>query len=192
MVRQIGSTPKRPRCSSMNAVTSFGPRRGRVGGRRLAPRGRAGPTGAGLLPPPHRTVRAVLPHTAHRRSSPAALRPSPPDLWPGGDGGSVEIDQPHAAGRGDELSPAVTASALVALSHEQREAFGRVAVDLGELDRGVSVAKVLREAAQEDVDLPDDLLDRTQQPAAVRQFTDPVAGLLHLLACRPAGKERDV
>ena len=31
------------------------------------------PDWPGLLPPPHRTVRAVFPHTAHRRSSPLAF-----------------------------------------------------------------------------------------------------------------------
>src|SRR6266487_1658291 len=31
------------------------------------------PTGSGFLPPPPRTVRAVLPHTAHRRPSPSAF-----------------------------------------------------------------------------------------------------------------------
>src|SRR6266498_6100067 len=31
------------------------------------------PTGSGFLPPPPRTVRAVLPHTAHRRPSPPAF-----------------------------------------------------------------------------------------------------------------------
>ncbi len=44
---------------------------GRVGGRR--PRRAAWPTGAGFLPPPPRTVHAVLSHTAHRRSSPPAF-----------------------------------------------------------------------------------------------------------------------
>ena len=43
----------------------------RVGGRR--PRRAAWPTGAGFLPPPPRTVHAVLSHTAHRRSSPPAF-----------------------------------------------------------------------------------------------------------------------
>src|SRR5437899_1039645 len=31
------------------------------------------PTGSGFLPPPRRTVHAVLPHTAHRRPLPAAF-----------------------------------------------------------------------------------------------------------------------
>jgi hypothetical protein len=34
----------------------------------------AWPTGRGCLPPPHRTVRAVLPHTALRHRSPAGIR----------------------------------------------------------------------------------------------------------------------
>src|SRR3954468_19801668 len=44
---------------------------GRVGERRLASRGVAD---CRWFPPaPHRTVHAVLPHTAHRRSSPSAF-----------------------------------------------------------------------------------------------------------------------
>ncbi len=44
---------------------------------------RAGPTGLDCLPPPPRTVQAVLSHTAHRHRSPAGIRspdprPSPP------------------------------------------------------------------------------------------------------------------
>ena len=31
------------------------------------------PDWLGFLPPPHRTVQAVFPHTAHRRSSPLAF-----------------------------------------------------------------------------------------------------------------------
>ena len=31
------------------------------------------PTGSGFLPPPRRSVHAVLPHTAHRRRSPPAF-----------------------------------------------------------------------------------------------------------------------
>jgi len=44
-------------------------------GRREAPepRGTCWPDWLGFLPPPHRSVHAVLPHTAHRRSSPPAF-----------------------------------------------------------------------------------------------------------------------
>ncbi len=45
---------------------------GRVGGRRLAPRG-VGRLARWFPPAPHRTVREVLPHTAHRRLSPPAF-----------------------------------------------------------------------------------------------------------------------
>ncbi len=43
----------------------------RVGGRRHGPLGFR-PAAPRRLPPPHRTVRAVLPHTAHRHRSPLA------------------------------------------------------------------------------------------------------------------------
>ena len=39
------------------------------------PRRAAWPTGAGSPPPPHRSVHAVLPHAAHRRSSPPPIGP---------------------------------------------------------------------------------------------------------------------
>jgi hypothetical protein len=48
--------------------------RGRVGGRRLDRAARAGPTGLVSSRRRHRTVHAVLPHTAPRRSSPGAFR----------------------------------------------------------------------------------------------------------------------
>jgi hypothetical protein len=47
---------------------------------------RAGPTGRGCLPPPHRTVRAVLPHTALRHRSPAGIRSR------GSDGSGQAVD----------------------------------------------------------------------------------------------------
>src|SRR6266851_2536165 len=46
--------------------------------------------------PPRRTVQAVLPHTALRRSSPSAFGLCPPGPeWPGGDDGSAQGDQPE-------------------------------------------------------------------------------------------------
>jgi hypothetical protein len=65
--------------------------RGRVGDWR-------GATGRGPFPVPARqTVRAVLPHTAYRRSSPAAFGPPVPE-GSGRDDGSVEADQAQVIG----------------------------------------------------------------------------------------------
>jgi hypothetical protein len=87
------------------------------------------PDWSGFLPPPPRSVHAVLPHTAHQRPSPPAFGFFPPGLvGPGSDDGSVEGDQPHAVGRpvghGRE---AVAGCALVAFGHEQRQSPERVA-----------------------------------------------------------------
>jgi site-specific DNA recombinase len=57
---------------------------------------------------------------------------------------------------------------------------------------GVSVAEVARPAAQEHVDVLHDHVDREQQPPAVRELTDAVAGVLHRLAGGPASEEGDV
>jgi hypothetical protein len=110
--------------------------RERSEGRREAP----GPHGiadwSGFLPPPPRTVRAVLPHTAHRRSSPPAFGsfPSPRPMWTRRDDGSVEIDQPKAVRRLEgQDRPAVAPSALVALGHVPGKAVGRVVADLVEV-----------------------------------------------------------
>jgi hypothetical protein len=66
----------------------------------------------------------------------------------------------------------------VALADEPREAVGRVVVDLVEGAVGVSVTEVARPTAQEPVDVLRDRLDWNQQPASVRDLTDPVAGAL--------------
>jgi len=70
----------------------------------------------------------------------------------------------------------------LALGHEPRKAVLRVMVDLVELSGGVSIAEVARPAAQEAVDVLHDLIDIHQQPAPIRELTDPVAGALHGLA----------
>src|SRR5439155_16528191 len=64
-----------------HAHAGAAPRSRRYHGLEPAPVGSAGgaqfraalPTGSGFLPPPPRTVRAVFPHTAHRRPSPPAF-----------------------------------------------------------------------------------------------------------------------
>jgi hypothetical protein len=60
--------------TSRSAARYFCSARGRSG-RREAPglRGTCWPDWPGFLPPPLRSVHAVLPHTAHRRSSPPAF-----------------------------------------------------------------------------------------------------------------------
>ena len=54
--------------------------------------------------------------------------------------------------------------------------------DLVEGASGVSVAEVARPAAQEPVDVLHDRLDWQQQPAAVREFMEPLSGVLDRLS----------
>jgi hypothetical protein len=66
----------------------------------------------------------------------------------------------------------------VAFGQVHREAIGRVVADRVEVTGRVSISEVARPAAQEGVDLPHGVIDWAQQPAAIRDFTDPVAGSL--------------
>jgi len=139
---------------------------------------------AGFLPPPHRTVHAIFPHTALRRSSPSAFGfPVPRPVGARRDDGSVEVDQAEAiGGLVCDDQPPVARRAFVAFGHEAGEPDDRVKRDLVEGAGRVPVAEVARPAAQEAVDLLHDGLDRDQQPAAVREFTEPVAGVLDCLS----------
>jgi hypothetical protein len=129
--------------------------RGRVGGRRRA--ARSSRLASVSSRRRHRTVHAIFPHTAPRRSSPVGIqrpdRPRPVGSWR--DDGSVEVDQPQAVRRlvGDDLH-AVPPAAFVALADEPREAVHRVVVDLVEGAIGVSVLEIARPAAQEPVEVP--------------------------------------
>jgi hypothetical protein len=93
---------------------------------------RAGLTGVGCLPPPHRTVRAVLPHTALRRRSPAGKRER------GSHCSAESIDAELGRPLVIEAADPVASLESVLGAGEDREAFADVAVDLVELVRGVS------------------------------------------------------
>src|SRR4029450_1883769 len=169
---------------------------GRVGGwRGGTPTERTGARpqiGPPLPAPPRQTVRAVLPHTAYRRSSPATFGLAAP--VPEGSGrndGPIEADQAHPAGRQEHLfeAPSPGSSAVALLGQPDREPLEGVVPDLAEDPGGVAVAEVVRPAAQEQVEVPDDVLDRHPQPLPAGDLPDPVAGSLDGLACRPASKE---
>src|SRR4051794_7087570 len=154
----------------------------RVGERRPAVRQML-PDWPGFLPPPPRSVHAVLPHTALRRSSPPAfgsLAPRP--VGSRRDDGAVEADQPDLVGVVGQQPPSVPGAPLAALGDKASHPRVRVERDLVEGVSGVSVAEVPRPAAQEAVDVLHDVLDRFTQPAAVRELTDPTAGALHRLS----------
>jgi hypothetical protein len=145
---------------------------------------RAGPTGSGFLPPPRRSVRAVLPHTAHRRPFTGGIRLGPPvPEGAGCDDESVEVDQSHAVRRhvGDD-GHAVARCPLVALGHEQGQPPERIGGDPGEVRAAVPIAEVVRPAAREPVELLHDHFDRVAEPLGVRDLTDPIAGPLHCLS----------
>ena len=82
------------------------------------------PPGRGPFPVPARqTVHAVLPHTAYRRSSPAAFGPLLATPVPEGSGrndGSIEADQAHLVGRQEQLfqSPSPGSSTVAFLDSQ--------------------------------------------------------------------------
>jgi hypothetical protein len=67
----------------------------------------------------------------------------------------------------------------VPLGDEEREPVGRVGSHQEGVAGRVSVTEVARPAAQEAVDALHDLFDWDQQPPAVGQLTDPLAGVPH-------------
>src|SRR3954451_15370304 len=113
-------------------------------------RGRTGwPPSRGRRSPPHRTVRAVLPHTAHRHRSPTGIR----KRW---------FHRPVQAIDAELVDPfvveavdPVAALESVLGAGEDREAFVDVAVDLGELPPGVPVAEVVGPTTDNVVDVLD-------------------------------------
>jgi hypothetical protein len=73
--------------------------------------------------PARQTVHAVLPHTAYRRSSPAAFGPLLATPVPEGSGrndGSIEADQAHLVGRQEQLfqSPSPGSSTVAFLDSQ--------------------------------------------------------------------------
>src|SRR5215213_9392662 len=155
-----------------------------------------GPVGHGPFPVPARqTVRAVLPHTAYRRFSPAVFGLAAP--VPEGSGrndGSIEADQAHPVGRQEQLfeAPSPGSSPVALLGQPDREPLEGVVPDLAKDAGGVAVAEVSRPAAQEQVEVPDDVLDRHPEPPPAGDLPDPVAGSLDGLACGPASEEGQV
>src|SRR4029077_19200082 len=117
------------------------------------------------------------------------LPPGP--VGPGCDDDAVEADQTQIVARAIDLGESPGAPTLVAFRVEHREPHHRVASDLIEGVGGVPVAEITRPAAQEQVDLLPDLLDRSSQPGPHRHQPDAVSGMLHRPACGPAGQEGD-
>lgn len=83
------------------------------------------------------------------------------------------------------------AAPFMAFADEQTHPLVGIGRDLVEAVGGVPMPEIPRPAAQEEVDLPDDHLDRYQQPPPHRQRADAVAGMLVRPTGRPAGEEDD-
>jgi hypothetical protein len=102
-------------------------------------------------------------------------------VGPGFDDDAVEADQTEIVARAIDLGDS-QARPRVAFREEQCESHRRVASDLVEGVGGVPVAEIARPAAQGQVDLLHDLLDRSSQPGPHRHEPDAVSGILHRLA----------
>jgi len=141
--------------------------------------------------PPRGTVHAVLPHTAHRRSSPSAFGCGPPvPEGPGGDDGPEEAGETKTVTGSQEQGESEPAVPFAALGHEQGQPFHRMVVHLREHPGRVPVTEVPDPAAQEQVHLPHDAFNRHQQPGPDRELTEPVTGVLHRCRMRASGRGR--
>jgi hypothetical protein len=140
--------------------------------------------------PARQTVHAVLPHTAYRRSSPAAFD-FPGPQRPGRDDDPIETDRAQVIRGQQHLGHAPTPrpSAVAPFRQPQRQPTQSEVPDLAEQQSRVPVAEIPRPTAEEQVELPHDLLDRHQQPGPGGDRPDPIPGVPDRLACGPAGKE---
>ena len=155
---------------------------GRVGGRRLVPRGNADRF---RVPPAATSIRACgSPAHGSPTSFTAGLRLGPPvPEGAGRDDGSVEVDQAHVVG-GPVMDdrPAEPRRPFVAPSDKAGEALERTGADLGEVPAGVLVAEVTCPTAQKPIELVHAHFERVAEPLAVRDFANPRAGPLHRLS----------
>jgi len=120
--------------------------------------------------PARRTVHAVLPHTAHRRPSPAVFgnkRPPGP-IRPGSDDEPVEVDQAEMVRRLAYVTQPPTPTLAMEVGHEDRQSLERMAHDLVEGTGRVPDPEEPSPTAQEPVEAPDDFFDRHQQPGTTR------------------------
>jgi hypothetical protein len=157
-IRRVGAATSTDGCRRVDGTCAFN-----SGGHqrmRTRPKGRSGNSAvSGNLP--------GRPGTA-RTPSPRAPRP--------------RVDR-RARGRSGRRAPTSRSFAVVvALGHEQREPSSRVVADGVEVRGGAPVAEMARPAAREGVAVRHDHVDEEQQPLAVGEFRDAVAGGLPRLA----------
>src|SRR6185369_5264374 len=143
--------------------------------------------------PARQTVHAVLPHTAYRRSSPAAFDfPSP--KRPGRDDDPIKADQAQMVLRSQHLGhpPSPSSAAFAPFGQPQREPGQGIVADLAEHQCGVAEAEIPRPAAQEQVEFLHDPLDRHQQTGSSRDRPNPIPCVLDRLTRRPTTEENQV
>src|SRR5207247_812196 len=113
---------------------------------------------------PHRSGREVFPHPALRRCSCGRCRG-----WVSTDAPSEAVyPEPGDPGVGADRAPSPP-RLLSLLTVKERQSFMDVAVDLGELLRGVAPLEVIAPASQHRIELCDDIPDGPFQPGARRR-----------------------
>jgi hypothetical protein len=133
---------EKPQARPPNSECGFERAKGHSGAQQLRVPLRANPTlWIAMRDAPPRSVHAVLPRTALRRSSPSAFSLAPWPVWSWRDDGSVEVDQSHRVWW-NVAPPAVPAAAFVALRHKTAHAHKRMEPDLVEGVGGVSITEV--------------------------------------------------
>src|SRR3984885_11665736 len=132
------------------------------------------------IDPCMRFSRTRLADVLHRRHSAC---PVPRPEGSRRDDDSVEVDQPETvrglAGNDPPAEPPVT---LMPVGDKYRQPVDGVEGDLVEELGGVSVSEVARPAAQEPVEVLNDLLDGEQQPFTGGDLPNALTGVLHGLA----------
>ena len=149
-----------------------------------------------LLPfpaPARQTVHAVLPHTAYRRSSPAAFD-FPGPKRPGRDDDSIKADQAQMVLRSQHLGhpPSPSSAAFAPFGQPQRKPGQGIVPDLAEYQCGVAETEIPRPSAEEQVEFLHDPLDRHQQTGSGGDRPNPIPSVLNCLTRRPTTEEDQV
>src|SRR5215211_8469069 len=130
---------------------------------------------------PCQTVHAVLPHTAFRHRSPKRMRSPLPH--PSAEAIDPQIPQP---GPGEAVGPVAVVAEAVLDAGEDGQALVDIAVDHGELPRGVAVAEVGAPAAQDAVEVGDDPRKTVAHKPPVDRLPDLGPDGVHRAGGRPS------
>ncbi len=132
--------------------------------------------------PARQTVHAVVPHTADRRSSPAAFD-FPGLKRPGRNDDPIKADQAQMVFRSQYLGhpPTAGSAAFAPFGQPQRKPGQGIVPDLAEHQCGDTEAEITRPSAQEQVEFLHDPLDRYQQTGSSRDRPNPIPCMLEAL-----------